>query len=243
MAGMVEYCDFVEQETVASPGGALRPDMVVRLPGGRNIVVDSKTPLAAYLDAVEAQDDEVRAARLADHARQVRDHMTKLSAKGYQDRITPTPEFVVMFLPGEAFFSAALSADPSLIEYGVGNRVIIATPTTLIALLKAVAYGWRQEQSAGNVERICELARELHERVAPLAEHVERLGRSLDGAVEHYNKFVGSMERNFLPQARRFADLGVPCNRDIPALEAVDKACRAPQAGDLKAVGERKQGD
>ena len=238
MAGMVQHCDFVEQTTVSSDGTRLRPDLVIKLPGGRNVVVDAKAPLQAYLEALEAKDDVERRARLADHARQIRDHIGKLSAKSYWGQFDPTPDFVVMFLPGETFFSAALEQDPGLIEEGVGQQVILATPTTLIALLRAVAYGWRQETVAESARAISELGRELHTRLSTMSDHFARLGRGLDGAVRAYNETVGSLERRVLVTARRLKDHGAVPSGELAELEPVERAVQTLQAPELVAGDE-----
>src|SRR6202790_5507556 len=227
IAGMLSYCDFAEQETVISESGRLRPDLVVKLPGGKHVVVDAKTPLQAFLDAFETTDEETRRACLANHARQVRDHMNTLSGKKYWEQFDATPEFVVMFLPGETFFSAALEQDSSLIEHGVLNRVIPASPTTLIALLKAVNYGWNQEKLARNAQQISALGKELHDRLRLLAVHITSVGTGLDRAVESYNKAVGSLESRVLVSARKFAELGASVADDIPELEPIETTARA----------------
>jgi DNA recombination protein RmuC len=227
IAGMLPYCDFAEQETVTSETGRLRPDLVVKLPGGKRVVVDAKTPLQAFLEAFETTDEEARRACLANHARQVRDHMNTLSGKKYWEQFESTPEFVVMFLPGETFFSAALEQDSSLIEHGVLNRVIPASPTTLIALLKAVNYGWNQEKLARNAQQISELGKELHDRLRLLAAHIAQVGTGLDRAVESYNKAVGSMESRVLVSARKFAELGASVADDIPELAPIETTARA----------------
>jgi len=243
IAGMLPYCDFVEQETVTTESGRLRPDLIVKLPGGKNIVVDAKTPLQAYLEALESKDDEARRVHLADHARQVRDHMNKLSGKAYWEQFQPTPEFVIMFLPGETFFSAALEQDPSLIEEGVKQGVIPASPTTLIALLRAVAYGWRQERIAESAQKISELGKELHERLRTMTAHFESLGNNLDRAVEHYNKAVGSFESRVLVSARKFSELGAPITTQIGELDQLQTTARTLQLewdeepADIKASG------
>ncbi|MFZ0889461.1 MAG: DNA recombination protein RmuC [Candidatus Binataceae bacterium] len=221
LAGMVERCDFFEQESHDTDAGRLRPDLRVQLPGGKNIVVDAKVPLMAYLEALEAPTEELRMAKLGEHARQVRDHMGKLSSKAYWEHLQPTPEFVFMFLPGESFFSAALEQDPSLIEQGANQGVVLATPTTLIALLKAVAYGWRQEQLAENAERISTLGKQVHERLATMVGHLVRLGGSIRNCVDAFNDTVGSLESRLLPSARRFKELGVGGQQEIRELEPV----------------------
>lgn len=234
MAGMVEYCDFVEQASINGEDGRLRPDLVVRLPGGLNIVVDAKTPLSAYLDAAETDDDDVRKKHLIDHARQVRDHMTQLGRKSYQDQFDPTPDLVVLFLPGEMLFSAALQQDPQLIEFGVGEKVVLATPTTLITLLRTVAYGWKQEALARNAQEISELGRQLHDRISVLAGHWARVGRNLGEAVGAYNGAVASMETRVLVSARRFRDLkAVPDEREIDVLEPIETIPRTLDVPEL----------
>lgn len=226
IAGMLPYCDFVEQETVTTSAGRLRPDLIVRLPGGKNVVVDAKTPLLAYLEAVESADDDVRRQKLVDHARQVQTHMAQLSSKQYQEQFDPNPEFVVMFLPGETFFSAALEQEPALIERGVAQKVIPASPTTLIALLKAVAYGWNQEKLARNAREISVLGKELHERLRNLGAHVENVGKGLDRAVEAYNKAVGSLESRVMVSARKFVELGAPVTEQIAELNPIETTTR-----------------
>jgi DNA recombination protein RmuC len=233
LAGMIEYCDFEEQHTLSVDERRMRPDVIVRLPGDRRVVVDAKAPLDAYLRALEAPDEAARQALLADHARQVRNHLVQLSAKGYAVHVQPSPDFVVMFLPGEMFFSAALEQDPSLIEYGVEQRVIPASPTTLIALLRAVAYGWQQEAVARDAQQIAELGRKLYDAVGALGGHFEKLGTRLRGAVDAYNDAIGSLEGNVLVKARKFKDFRAATGEDVEALPPIDKVPRMLQAAEL----------
>jgi DNA recombination protein RmuC len=234
MAGMLDHCDFFEQESVGTEDGQLRPDLVVKLPGGKNIVVDAKAPLAGYLDALEAQDDATRKQKLQDHARHVREHLVKLGRKSYWEQFQPSPEFVVLFLPGEMFYSAALEVEPTLIEAGVEQKVILATPTTLIALLRAVAYGWKQEALTDNAREISALGKELYERLAVLAEHWGDMGKHLGNAVGAYNKSLASLESRVLVSARKFRDLkAVPDGRELRELSALEVAPRSAQAPEL----------
>jgi len=227
LAGMLQYCDFTEQETVTGEDVRIRPDVIVRLPGGRTIVVDAKVPFDAFYESISTTDDVVRVERLKDHARLVRAHIGQLSKKSYWETVQPTPEFVLLFLPGENFYSAALEHDPKLIEDGVNQGVIIATPTTLIALLKAVSYGWRQEQMAANAQEVSKLGKDLYDRLRKFTEYFADIGKNLDRALESYNKGVGSLEARVLVTARKFKERGAIAGDEIEVLEPIDKSARA----------------
>ena len=236
MAGMIDQCDFSEKTTVQTADGRQVPDMVINLPGGRRIVVDAKVPYVAYRQAVEATSDDERAARLREHAGQVKAHMVQLGGRGYWAQFQPAPEFVFMFLPGEGYFSAALQHDPGLIEFGVAQRVIPASPLTLIALLRAVAYGWQQERIARNAEEVSTLGRELYERIWRLAGHLDDLAKGLTRTVDAYNRTVGTIESRVLVTARRFKELGVSAAEEIPETTTVKRTPRplqAPEMADL----------
>ena len=234
LAGMVAHCDFVEQPTLQTEDGRLRPDLIVHPPGGKTIVVDAKTPLNAYLEALEAPDDESRMRLLDQHATQVRNHIEKLSRKAYTEQFDDTPDFIVLFLPGEVFFSAALERDPTLIEYGADKKIILATPTTLIGLLMAVCYGWQQEKLAHNAREISQLGSELYKRFADMSLHFGRLGKSLNSSVEAFNKAAGNIETRVLVTARKFKELGAaPMGLDIETLPQVEQIAREMQAPEL----------
>lgn len=226
LSGMSMHCDFTEQQSMDTEKGRIRPDMIVHLPMGREIVVDSKVSLEAYLDALSASTEEDKKAKIEKHAQQIRAHINKLASKEYWSQFQQSPEFVVLFIPGESFLSAALDIDNTLIEDGIQKRVIIATPTTFIALLRAIAYGWRQEQITKNAQEISELGHQLYERVSNLIQHFENLGLSLEKAISSYNKAVGSMESRVLPSVRRFKELGVTGAEEIPVLEQIDQIPR-----------------
>ncbi|HEY4896219.1 MAG TPA: DNA recombination protein RmuC [Solirubrobacteraceae bacterium] len=227
MAGMVSHCDFVEQSTIQTADGALRPDMLVRLPGGKLVVVDSKVPLDAFLASLEAPGEDERELHAARHARQTRDHITRLASKGYQRQFDSTPEFVVMFVPSDGIYQAALAQDPALIEYGVQQQVLMATPTTLIGLLWAVHYGWRQELIAESAREIADSARELHRRLGRFVEPLGKMGRQLDSAVSAYNEAVGSFDHRVIPQVRRIEQAGAASDREVAAPSAVEITARA----------------
>ena len=230
MAGMVEYCDFIEQESRGTDDGRLRPDMVIKLPNHKNIVVDSKAALMAYLESLEAKDEPTRLAKLQEHARQIRNHLNQLASKFYWEQFQPTPEFVVLFLPGENFFSAALEQDPELIEFGVKERVILATPTTLIALLRSVSYGWRQERMTEHAQAIGELGRLLYSRLNTMGQHFEALRKGIERTVESYNKTVGSFEGRVLITARKFIEIDPLMSTKIEPLKIIDKIPRPYQS-------------
>ena len=233
LAGMVEHCDFTEQET----GGGQRPDMVVRLPLGQHIVVDAKAPTDAFREAASAGDPQVRVSKLQEHALKVRGHVEALSARAYWEQFQPSPEFVVLFLPGDQFLAFALEADPGLVDRAIRNRVLLATPSTLIALLKAAAYGWRQEAVSQNAEEISKYGRELYDRIATLTEHFDRIRKYLDGAVGAYNDAVGGLERSVLPGARRFLELGAGGAKEIKKPGFVDEPLRVIKSPELLVSG------
>lgn len=233
LAGMVNYCDFVEQQSSMSERGLLRPDLIVKLPNEKNIVIDAKTILDAYIQAIDMADPEQRLQKLKEHAGQVKTHITKLSAKAYWDQFPQAPEFVVMFLPGEMFFSAALEHDPTLIEMGAEKKVIVASPTTLIALLQAVYYGWKQAQIAKNAVAISDLGKQLYERLRTLGNYVTNVGNSLEKALGAYNQAVASFEGRVLVTARKFKEMGAASGDDIDIIEPIDTLPRQIQAPDL----------
>jgi DNA recombination protein RmuC len=232
LAGMSPRCDFDEQATVATPDGTLRPDLVVRLAGGKNIVVDSKVSLAAYLEAAETDDDDVRSARLDAHARHIREHVDRLAAKAYWTALSPSPEFVILFIPGEAFLAPALERDPALLEHALGRKVHIATPTTLVTMLRTAQYAWQQAALADNARAVFDLGRQLYDRISGLGGHVDRLGRTLAKAVTAYNQAVGSLETRVLPSARRLSELGV-VDGELTTPALVEEAPRPLSAPEL----------
>jgi DNA recombination protein RmuC len=235
LAGLSEHCDFTEQPSVGDAAGMLRPDLVIRMPEGRHLVVDAKTPLEGYLDAIDAQTEGERALALARHAAQVEARVRELASKTYWTQFAHTPEFVVLFLPGDQFLSTALAQRPELLEHALRTGVIVATPSTLIALLKTVAYGWRQAAVAENAAVIRDLGQELHKRLSTFVAHLARCGRSLSGAVDAYNSAVGSLERQVLPQARRFTELGAATGEPIASLEPIERLVRdsPPDGGNV----------
>jgi DNA recombination protein RmuC len=236
IAGMLERCDFDEQPSLNGDAGRLRPDLIVHLPGGKRMVVDAKAPLDAFLDAQEAADDDLRGGKLLAHARQVREHVNKLGSKGYWEALGDSPEMVVLFLPGETLFSAALQHDLTLIEHGLQQRVLLASPITLIALLTTVAHTWRQEALADNYREVARLGREFYERLAVFAEHLDEVRRKLDGAVQAYNEAAGSFESRVLVGARRLKELKVTTGDDLPPAEPIDRVPRVLKQANLLAL-------
>lgn len=226
LAGMVEYCDFYEQEHTRTEDGAVRPDMVLRMPGGREVVIDVKTPLDAYLSAIEAPDDATRRLHLERHSRNVRERVAELSGKAYWKQFKNSPDFVVLFIPGEHFLSAAIDLDPTLLEDALRRRVILATPISLMALLRAIAYGWKQEAIAENAEHIRDLGEDLYKRLTTFSQHLAKVGQSLGSSLDHYNRAVGSFERQLLPGARKFTEMGIHPAKTLEPPEQIEKAAR-----------------
>jgi DNA recombination protein RmuC len=222
MAGMIDHCDFFEQTSTSQDGQQKRPDLIVRLPANKTIVVDAKTPLSAYLEAIETTDEPTRQTKLTDHATQVRRHITSLSQKSYWDQFQPSPEFVILFIPSEAIFSAALERSPDLIEFGVEQKVILATPTTLIALLRAVAFGWRQEAMNDSAQKIADLGRQLHQRMGDVLSHIGDIGKGLNNATKAYNSAIGSIDRRMMVTARKFEELGVAGSDKIDVPKVIE---------------------
>jgi len=234
LAGMVQHCDFFEQQHTATDEGNIRPDMIVRMPGGREIVVDVKTPLDAYLNAVEASDDKLRDQHLVHHARKVRERIRELASKAYWSQFKNSPDFVVLFIPGDHFLSAALDKDPQLLEDALRQKVILATPTSLVALLRAVAFGWNQQIVTENAEKIRDLGEDLYKRLATFTGHLARLGKNINSSVEHYNSAVGSFQRQVMPGARKFSELGITEPKTSESLEPVEKITRSLNQDELQ---------
>ncbi len=232
-AGMLEYCDFDLKESVDVDGTRLTPDMIVRLPGGRNVIVDAKVPSSAYLDAMESEDEVVRDSKLRDHVRQVKDHVVRLGNKTYWQHFQPAPDLVIMFVPGDTLLNVALQRDPALLEFSLGRGVMMASPLTLIALLRAVAFGWQQEKIARNAQEISDLGRQLYDRIRVMAEHFEEVARGLTRSVDAYNKAIGSLESRVLVTARRLKEKGIPAPEELPELEVIDHTARALGAPEL----------
>ena len=249
LAGMVEHCDFQEQVHTTDDNKIFRPDMIVSMPGKRTLVVDVKTPLDAYLEAIEATDDSQRKKSLERHARNVGEHIRKLAGKSYWEQFAQSPEFVILFIPGDQFLSAALNEDPNLIETALAQQIILATPTSFVALLKAVAYGWRQLALAENAEEIRRLAEDLYGRLTAFVGHLNKLGRQLHSSVEHYNRAVGSLERKVLPGARKFVELGIRPKKSLDQLEPLESLPRtivepdADEIADVPPAAEDEAGD
>ncbi len=226
LAGMVQHCDFYQQETCAGAESTQRPDMIVRMPDGRDIVVDVKTPLDAYLSAIEAPDDAARTWHLERHARKMRERVRELAAKDYWAQFKRSPDFVVMFIPGDQFLSAALDVDRELLEYALGLKIVLATPSSFVALLRSVAYGWRQLSLAENAEKIRDLGEEMYHRLSTFTEHLAKLGKHLNNSLVHYNKAVGSFERQVIPGARKFTEMGITPRKPLQELDQIEKGVR-----------------
>ena len=241
-AGMLEYCDFDLKESVDADGTRLTPDMIVRLPGGRNVVVDAKVPSSAYLDAMETEEEAVRNGKLRDHARQVREHVVRLGNKTYWQHFQPSPDLVVMFVPGETLLSVAMQTDPSLLDFSLRRNVMLASPLTLMALLRAVAFGWQQEKIARNAQEISDLGRQLYDRIRVMAEHFEEVARGLTRSVDAYNKAIGSLESRVLVTARRLKEKGIPAPEELPELEVIDHTARAIGAPELVGLFDEDNG-
>lgn len=235
LAGMLQHCDFFEQNSEVSDGQRRKPDLIIRLPGERQVIIDAKVPLEAYLDGIDLEQEALRLEKFRQHARHVKDHITTLGKKSYWEHFQPTPEFVVLFLPSETIFSIAMEADPSLIEYGASQGVIIATPTTLIALLRAVAYGWKQESLSRHAQKVSDLGHELYKRISDMSGHWAHVGKALDQAVTAFNQATGSLERNVLSSARRFSELGAASSvNPIKEIEIVESAARKLVSPEMK---------
>lgn len=234
LAGMVQHCDFYEQQHTATEEGSIRPDMIVRMPGGRDIVVDVKTPLDAYLNAVEASDDKIRDQHLAHHARKVRERIRELASKAYWSQFKNSPDFVVLFIPGDHFLSAALDKDPHLLEDALRQKVILATPTSLVALLRAVAFGWNQQVVTENAEKIRDLGEDLYKRLSTFTGHLAKLGKNINSSVENYNSAVGSFQRQVIPGAKKFSELGITEPKTTENLEPIEKIARSLEQSDTK---------
>jgi DNA recombination protein RmuC len=235
LAGMLNHCDFFEQGYDLTEGQRRKPDLIVRLPGERQVVIDAKVPLESYLDGIDTENEPIRLEKFRQHARHVKDHITTLGKKTYWEHFQPTPEFVVLFLPSETIFAIAMEADPSLIEYGAGQGVIIATPTTLIALLRAVAYGWKQESLSRHAQKVSDLGHELYKRISDMSGHWSHVGKALDQAVTAFNQATGSLERNVLTSARRFSELGAASTLNpIKEIEVIESAARKLVSPEMK---------
>jgi DNA recombination protein RmuC len=234
LAGMLQHCDFFDQNYDVSDGQRRKPDMLVRLPGERQVIIDAKVPLESYLDGIDSTDEAVRLEKFKNHARHLKDHMTQLGKKNYWEHFQPSPEFVVLFLPSDTIFAVAVENDPSLMEYGISQGVIVATPMTLIALLRAVAYGWKQESLSRYAQKVSELGHELYKRISDMSGHWAHLGKALGTAVDAYNQATGSLERNVLSSARKFSELGAASSNPIKEFEVIETATRKLVSPEMK---------